>query len=119
MYETRQGEKSGATSLVVALERVLADLPASECLRVAGELERLKLMALARMIGEGLHADHPSVVKEDRLLTVEEASQKLSMSADYLYRHSAKLPFSVRTGRRQLRFSLLGIERYIRERQGR
>jgi excisionase family DNA binding protein len=55
---------------------------------------------------------------EDRLLDVEQAAQRLGTSQDYLYRHSRKLPFTVRVGTR-LRFSSRGIERFIRMRQGR
>jgi excisionase family DNA binding protein len=55
---------------------------------------------------------------EDRLLDVEEAAQRLGTSQDYLYRHSRKLPFTVRVGSR-LRFSSRGIERFIRMREGR
>jgi excisionase family DNA binding protein len=55
---------------------------------------------------------------EDRLLDVEEAAERLGTSQDYLYRHSRKLPFTVRVGSR-LRFSSRGIERFIRMRQGR
>jgi excisionase family DNA binding protein len=54
---------------------------------------------------------------EDRLLDVDEAAQRLGTSTDYLYRHSRKLPFTVRIGSR-LRFSARGIERFIRTRQG-
>ncbi len=55
---------------------------------------------------------------EDRLLTVEEAAKKLGLSTDWLYRRARKLPFTVRLGRR-LRFSERGLDRYIRQRQGR
>jgi len=52
------------------------------------------------------------------LLTVEEAARKLRVSTDWLYRRAGKLPFTVRLGR-QLRFSEWGLDRYIRQRQGR
>ena len=55
----------------------------------------------------------------DRLLTVADAASKLGVSRDWLYRQGPKLPFTVRLGPRRLRFSLRGIERYIRQRQGR
>ena len=55
---------------------------------------------------------------EDRLLTVEEAAKKLGLSTDWLYRRAGKLLFTVRLGR-QLRFSERGLDRYIRQRQGR
>jgi len=61
-------------------------------------------------------APQHSLASEDRLLTVEEASQKLGVTKDYLYRHADHLPFTVRVGLRQLRFSLHGMERYIRQR---
>jgi excisionase family DNA binding protein len=54
----------------------------------------------------------------DRLLLVEEAAERLAVTVDWLYRHAKTLPFTVRNGRRQIRFSERGIDRYIRERQG-
>jgi predicted DNA-binding transcriptional regulator AlpA len=56
---------------------------------------------------------------EERLLTVDEAAAKLGMTKDWLYRKAARLPFTVRPSPGTLRFSSLGIERYIRQRQGR
>jgi len=58
----------------------------------------------------------PSLASEDRLLTVEEASRKLGVTKDYLYRHVDHFPFTVRLGTRHVRFSLHGMERYIRQR---
>ncbi len=57
-----------------------------------------------------------SLASEDRLLTVNEASRKLGVTKDYLYRHADQFPFTVRVGPRQLRFSLHGMDRYIRQR---
>ena len=54
----------------------------------------------------------------DRLLNVEEAARKLGKSKDYLYRHAADYPFTVRDGH-SLRFSEQGIEKFIRQRVGR
>jgi hypothetical protein len=48
----------------------------------------------------------------DELLPIEEASRRMGVSKDYLYRHGAELPFTRRVGRKLL-FSSLGIERYI------
>ena len=57
--------------------------------------------------------------EEDVLLDVDRAAERLGTSKDWLYRHADKLPFTVRLGARQLRFSASGIGRYIRQRQGR
>jgi excisionase family DNA binding protein len=49
----------------------------------------------------------------DSLLTIEEAAARLKCSADWLYRHAKRLPFTVRMGR-NLRFSERGIDEAIR-----
>jgi predicted DNA-binding transcriptional regulator AlpA len=54
----------------------------------------------------------------DRLLDVQAAAAKLGTSRDWLYRQARNLPFTVRLGSR-LRFSERGMERYIRQREGR
>jgi hypothetical protein len=53
----------------------------------------------------------------DKLLTVTEAADRLAMSKDWLYRNARKLPFTIRQGS-ALRFSLHGIDDYIRKRRG-
>ena len=62
-----------------------------------------------------LGSDHKES-KSDTLLNVEEASERLGVSKDWLYRHAKELPFTKRIGHRQLRFSDMGIEKYIRHR---
>lgn len=52
-----------------------------------------------------------TVTEPDRNLSAEEAAQRLGMSRDYLYRHAANLPFTVRIGSRVL-FSERGLERW-------
>ena len=55
----------------------------------------------------------------DCLVGAKEAAARLSVTADYLYRHADELPFTVRPGPGQVRFSSDGIARYIQQRQGR
>jgi hypothetical protein len=50
---------------------------------------------------------------------VEEASEKLNVKVGWLYRHADDLPFTVRPSPRRLRFSLLGIEKWVAQRRGR
>jgi len=50
---------------------------------------------------------------EERLLTAEEASQLLSISPDWLYRHARKLPFARKLGPKILRFSYQGIIKWL------
>ena len=81
-----------------------------------GELARLDTMLLGRLLQPSNGSGGPEA--GDRLLSTQEAAAKLGTSTDYLYRHSSKLPFTVRLGRKVL-FSEAGIERYIRARMGR
>ena len=56
--------------------------------------------------------------KVDHLLTAGEAAARLAVTKYWLYVHASELPFTVRIGRRGVRFSEKGIERYLRQKQG-
>lgn len=84
-----------------------------------GDLEPLRAALWARMTSAPTSGNGQSTQEGDSLVDVTEAARRLGTSRDYLYRHSAKLPFTVRLGPRQLRFSSRGIERFIRHREGR
>lgn len=107
-------------ALVREPERV-AEVRADSIPALLGDLERLRAALWTRLMGaraSGNGQPEPST-EGDHLLTVAEASQKLGTSKDWLYRRAKALPFTVRLGLRQLRFSARGIERYIRQQQGR
>ena len=55
---------------------------------------------------------------EDCLVDVTEAAKMLSTSEDFLYRHWPELPFTVWLSKRQLRFSVAGITKYIAAKSG-
>jgi predicted DNA-binding transcriptional regulator AlpA len=84
------------------------ELPAGELPRLLGELEEIRCTAMAR-----LAMPAPVQAQSDELLDVEEATRRLGLSKDYLYRHHSDFPFTRRVGRKLL-FSALGIERYIK-----
>jgi excisionase family DNA binding protein len=95
----------------------IATLPLEAVALIRAELMRLDTLLQIRVSQAGGQS-RAEGNGEDRLLTVEEAAVKLNLSVDQLYRMAAKLPFTVRLGRKLL-FSLVGIERYIRQRAGR
>lgn len=97
----------------------VAEIPPDRVPALLGEIERLRATLWARLTTPAGGNGQPDPPAEDRLLSVTEAAEKLGLTEDYLYRHAKTLPFTVRVGPRQLRFSLRGIERYIRQRQGR
>ena len=91
----------------------LQAIPALLC-----QLAALHSALAARLLSEPAPADGPEP-DADTLLEVAEAARRLGTTKDWLYRHAQRLPFTVRMGPRQLRFSAKGLERYIRQRQGR
>jgi excisionase family DNA binding protein len=87
-----------------ALRLVAESLPAGSAIPVRRE-ELLVLLAE--------NGDAPSTpVQSDRLLTAEEAAERLGMSKEWIYKKAARLPFTVRVGSRALRFSSTGIDKY-------
>jgi predicted DNA-binding transcriptional regulator AlpA len=54
---------------------------------------------------------------EDRFLDAKEAARLLSVSEDWLFRHSRKLPFARKLGPKMLRFSYHGIQKYLAARK--
>jgi predicted DNA-binding transcriptional regulator AlpA len=93
----------------------VAALPAEEVTRLLVQISVVQSALMARLLS--IPAT-PSTPDEDRLLTVAEAADKLACSVDWLYRHAKKLPFTVRPTKRSVRFSLQGIEKYLRRRTG-
>ena len=71
-----------------------------------GQLKTLVRKEVESAVGQNGHA-------EDRLLEADEAARVLSVSPDWLYRNAKKLPFTRKLGRKMLRFSHLGIQKYV------
>lgn len=73
-------------------------------------LEAQRASLLAELIALNMN---PS--PDDELLTVDATARILKTSTDWLYRHADTLPFTVRPGPGQVRFSNLGIQDYLRK----
>ena len=91
------------------------DLGPTEIPVLLNQVAALQSALAARLLS--VQDRHPSIAIEDHLLTVEEAASRLDTSEDWLYRHAAKLPFTVRLAPRQLRFSAQGIAQYLHRQQ--
>lgn len=90
--------------------RAALELPAEELPRLLGEIEEVRCTAMARLTA-------PAPIQSagaDGLLSIAEASRRLGVSKDYLYRHGVEFPFTRRMGRKLL-FSSLGIEKHIKQ----
>lgn len=53
----------------------------------------------------------------DRLLTPQEAADRLNVNRTWMYRHADTLPFTRRLGTKTLRFSERGLERWMESRR--
>lgn len=85
-------------------------IPPDELILFLSQLEVVRLEAFMRLCAPASQ-DPP-----DRLLKVDEAATRLSMTKDYLYRHHAELPFTVRMkDSNAIRFSSNGIDAYLRK----
>lgn len=52
---------------------------------------------------------------EDRLLTIDEVAQRLSVSKDWVYRNLKRLPFTKKLGPKLVRFSEASLQKWLRE----
>lgn len=93
------------SELQIVLDSVKV-IPAEQLPELLGQLEVIRTTALFRLAAPPVPPAH------EELLSIEMAAERLAMSKDYLYRNADKLPFTRRVGR-NLRFSSLGIDRYI------
>jgi predicted DNA-binding transcriptional regulator AlpA len=94
----------------------ISALPKDAIAELRGQIAKLDTLLLSRL----LTREQPQRgIDGDRLLTAAEAAQKLGATQDWLYRHANALPFAVGMGKKHLRFSEVGMERYIRQRTGR
>jgi predicted DNA-binding transcriptional regulator AlpA len=82
---------------------------AARCVVVQGALAAAQLALVVN--GGTTNAPVPS--EGERMLDIKEAASKLGVKKDYLYRHK-ELPFRVNVSPGQLRFSLKGIEKFLR-----
>jgi len=94
----------------------IADVSPEIIAGLRGELAAIDTLLLGRLLSPIRSAERRS--QPDRRLNVKEAAAKLGMSRDWLYRHAAAQPFTVKIGR-SVGFSEEGIERWLRQRAGR
>jgi len=76
-------------------------------------LESVLESLLRRIIRDEIGSLKAEIIAQDRLLEAEDAAKLLRVSEDWLYRNAKKLPFARKLEPKMLRFSSLGIQRYL------
>ena len=104
----------GEVAAVLADSSRANEIPVEAIPGMLGALEHVKGILWVRLMNSARRNEAP---EPDELLTIEEAAQRLRTSEDWLYRHANNLPFAVRLGKGQLRFSSRGITRWVALRQ--
>jgi predicted DNA-binding transcriptional regulator AlpA len=103
----KKGGGLGAAPVVEVTEALIGRARPGDIPALVAELERLKTIAFARLMER----------REDRFITTAEASRLTGLSRATLYRRADELPFGRRVGGRSVRFSLLGIEDWQRQKE--
>jgi hypothetical protein len=79
---------------------------------------QLSVAELRKLIAEEVKKATTSGGSRDHWVDIARAAEILTVSPDWIYHNVKKLPFAKKIGRRQLRFSVAGMQRWM-EGQGR
>ena len=100
------------TEILERLERQASDAERYESTARVDVLLRAVLADLRDVDTDGTETNGS---EPDQLLTIDKAAELLSVAKRWLYDNHHRLPFTRHVGR-QLRFSMRGLQRYIRRR---
>jgi predicted DNA-binding transcriptional regulator AlpA len=73
----------------------------------------LTVAQIRELIREELNNALNVAPKEEKLLDTKQAAAMLSTSPDWIYRNSKKLPFTRKLAPKMVRFSYMGIVKYL------
>ena len=99
---------------IAALLADPASVPFDHIPAAIGELEKVKATLWARLTAP---VPSPNGAGEDRLLTVDQAAERLGVTRDWL-RRRPDMPFVVKLSEGVVRYSSRGIDYYIATRAG-
>ncbi len=104
---------------LAALRALLADpqradeIPPDEAAALMANLAAAQWALASRLRPPTATAPASQAVEADRLLAPAEAAERLGVTVRWLYRHAHQLPFTRRLSRKALRFSEVGLNRYL------
>jgi predicted DNA-binding transcriptional regulator AlpA len=78
-----------------------------------GDAFRQELAAIVKEVVSEAMQDGKHAMVEERLLEADEAAKVLAVTPEWLYRNRKRLPFTRKLGHKMLRFSYVGILRWI------
>lgn len=104
-------------TFITEVENLVGKIPPDEIPGLLGDVERIRAMLWARLATPRNPPATDGVSQADRLLDVNQAAEILNTTSRWLYRHANKLPFTRRLSRKNLKFSELGLHKWIAKRK--
>src|SRR5262245_26438399 len=98
----------------------VADMPLPAVPPLLAQVAALQAALVARLARAPIEAAElvrVQAVESERLLAPPDAAALLGVTVSWLYRHADRLPFSRRLSRKALRFSELGLRRWLATRK--
>lgn len=102
---------------LLANPALVAAMPRDDAISVFAELASLQATLASHLCRVPNRISVPEASVSDRLLTPEQAVGILGVTVRWLYRHADQLPFTRRLSRKTLRFSEVGIRKYLATRK--
>lgn len=93
------------------------NLSRDQCAALLAQVKALEGRLLARLLADNQNATNgeASAADSDRLLTIAQAAQLLSVSKSWLYHRAARLGLARKLGDGTLRFSYAACQRFIKQ----
>jgi excisionase family DNA binding protein len=90
-------------------------MPETKAEMCSGNLET----ALFELIRNAVRTEVQEISKlrsdQDRLLTIDQVAQTLSVSKDWIYRNEKRFTFTRKLGPKMVRFSETGLQKWLRD----
>ncbi len=103
------------TELVTRLEQRAVDAEAIHATAPVATIFRQVLSEL-EALNPNVIAKPPAPSLDDRWLTARDVAARLGCSPRYVYSHAESFPFTVKLGKRAVRFSAAGLDRWLARR---
>ena len=81
------------------------------------QIASIQAILLSRLAVSSNGSKTQASAVDDRLLTAEEAAPIMNVTPRWMYRKARSLPFTCRINRKTLRFSEVGLRRYMASRK--
>jgi excisionase family DNA binding protein len=77
--------------------------------------------AFSELVRQAVRAEVQEIVRlireEDRLLTIDQVAQRLSVSREWVYRNGKRLGFTRKLGPKMVRFSESGLQKWLKAKE--